>query len=90
VHGSPSEVVERLGPAELTLQELALRLGMPCQTVYRWLRRGVLTGRRASVGQHTVWLVTADEAEIGRLLDLRCGSAAKPTASHPLLPQTEV
>lgn len=86
VHGSPSEVVERLGPAELTLQELALRLGMPCQTVYRWLRRGVLTGRRASVGQHTVWLVTADEAEIGRLLDLRCGSASKPTASHPLLP----
>ena len=30
VHGSPSEVVERLGPAELTLQELALRLDMPC------------------------------------------------------------
>jgi DNA invertase Pin-like site-specific DNA recombinase len=86
VHGSPSEVVERLDPAELTLQELALRLDMPCQTVYRWLRRGVLTGRRASVGHHTVWLASADEADIGRLLALRRGDTPTPAARRPLAP----
>ena len=35
---------ERRSPAEVTLRELAERLAMPEQTVYRWLRRGQPAG----------------------------------------------
>jgi DNA invertase Pin-like site-specific DNA recombinase len=52
---APSRAVERHGDDELTLQELALCLGMPCQTVYRWLQRGLLRGRRAEAGRRSGW-----------------------------------
>jgi DNA invertase Pin-like site-specific DNA recombinase len=69
---APSLVVERQGPTELTLQELAVRLEMPGQTAYRWLRRGLLRGRRAETERRQpIWLVTADGAEIERLRQLR-------------------
>ena len=68
---APSLTAERRSPAEVTLRELAERLAMPEQTVYRWLRRGELRARRASAGRRPVWLVTADADEIERLRALR-------------------
>jgi len=68
---APSLTAERRSPMEVTLRELAERLAMPEQTVYRWLRRGRLRARRASVGRRPIWLVTADADEIERLRALR-------------------
>ena len=50
--------VPREDAAELTLQEVADRLGAHRQTVYGWLRRGTLRGRLARVGAQQIWLVT--------------------------------
>lgn len=89
---APSLTVERQGPTELTRQELASRLGMPEQTLYRWLRRGLLAARRATVGSRPVWLITADEAEIERLRELRRGRPLgrslprHPEATEPVDP----
>jgi hypothetical protein len=69
---APSLAVERRAATEMTLQELAVRLGMPYQTTYRWLRRGALRARRAETAQRRpIWLVTADADEIERLRALR-------------------
>jgi DNA invertase Pin-like site-specific DNA recombinase len=86
---APCQMVERQGPTELTLQELAGRLAMPEQTLYRWLRRGLLAARRAVVRSHPVWLVTADETEIERLRALRQGrtSHSYPGSTDPVGPQ---
>ena len=83
------QMVERQGPTELTLQELAGRLAMPEQTLYRWLRRGLLAARRAVVRSHPVWLVTADETEIERLRALRQGRTSRsyPGSTDPVGPQ---
>jgi excisionase family DNA binding protein len=61
-HGSTRPIwsgkVPREDAAELTLQEVADRLGAHRQTVYGWLRRGTLRGRLARVGAQQIWLVT--------------------------------
>jgi DNA invertase Pin-like site-specific DNA recombinase len=84
---TPSRAVERHGDDELTLQELALRLGMPCPTVYRWLQRGLLRGRRAETGRWPpIWLVTADAVEIELLGALRlAGMPGRRLNSPPTL-----
>jgi hypothetical protein len=79
---APSLAVERRAATEVTLQELAARLGMPYQTTYRWLRRGVLRARRAETAERRpIWLVTADADEIERLWALR--PAACPPDRQP-------
>ena len=45
----------RIDETEVTLQELADRLGAHRQTVYGWLRRGKLKGRLARVGTQRIW-----------------------------------
>jgi len=67
--------VARRGPAELTFQELARVLEIPMQTLYCWLRRGLLKGRLAPVGRQHLWLIEADEAEIERLRQFRLSSS---------------
>jgi hypothetical protein len=52
---------------EVTLQELADRLGAHRQTVYGWLRRGRLTGRLAQVGTQRIWLVKLSDASTGTI-----------------------
>lgn len=56
-----SQSVPRDGEEEVTLQELARRLGCHRQTVYGWLRRGRLKGRLAQVGTQRIWLVRLHE-----------------------------
>jgi DNA invertase Pin-like site-specific DNA recombinase len=53
------------GDDEVTLQELADRLGAHRQTVYGWLRRGTLKGRMAKVGRQRIWLVKFSDLPIG-------------------------
>ena len=55
--------VPREGNDEITLQELADYLGANRQTVYGWLRRGVLKGRIAKMGTQRIWLVSRAQAE---------------------------
>src|SRR4051812_5203783 len=84
---APSLTAERRSPAEVTLWELAERLAMPEQTVYRWLRRGELRARRALVGRRPIGLVTADADEIERLRALRAaGPPGRGSGSRAFIP----
>ena len=67
----PSDRIERNTPNERTMPELAACLEMPANTLYHWLRRGLLQARLAKTKGHSVWLVEADESEIARLRALR-------------------
>jgi hypothetical protein len=86
---SPCLAVERQTSAELTIQELARRLDMPWQTVYGWLRRGVMPARQAMAEARPIWLIATDEAEIQRLLNLRSNACPRKPKPAPE-PQTEV
>lgn len=70
-------------PGEITIDELATRLGAPHTTVHRWIQRGVVIARKVPVLTHSVWLVHADEAEIDRLRHRRLYGAGQPiTPNH--------
>jgi excisionase family DNA binding protein len=56
--------VPRIDETEVTLQELADRLGAHRQTVYGWLRRGKLKGRLAQVGTQRIWLVKLTDTSV--------------------------
>ena len=76
----------RQDPAELTFHELARVLEMPIQTLYCWLRRGLLKGRLVSVGRQHLWLIKADETEIERLRQIRLASSPKTQDDNPTNP----
>jgi DNA invertase Pin-like site-specific DNA recombinase len=85
---APSRAVARRGATELTLLELAGHLEMPYQSVYRWLRRGLLHARRATTDQgRPIWLITADAEELERLRALR--PASRPGRPSCLPPPTQ-
>ncbi|WP_428394164.1 helix-turn-helix domain-containing protein [Lichenicoccus sp.] len=56
---------------ELTIDELALRLGAPRNTVHRWIQRGVVVARKLPMPTGGLWLIRVDEAEIACLRDRR-------------------
>jgi DNA invertase Pin-like site-specific DNA recombinase len=60
-------------PGELSIDELAVRLGMPRVTVQNWASRGLVKARKAQFPNHPqgVWLIQADETEIERLRERR-------------------
>lgn len=58
-------------PNEWALKELAVKLAMPEQTLYSWLRKGRLKARRTQVATRSIWLVYADTKELKRLRKLR-------------------
>lgn len=53
-----------LGEHHWTLPELAQAVGMPCVTLYNWVRRGWVTAQQQTNGR---WVAWADEAEVERL-----------------------
>jgi excisionase family DNA binding protein len=59
--------VPRESDEELTLQEVAERLGAHRQTVYGRLRRGTLRGRLAQVGTQRIWLVNLADGPAGSI-----------------------
>lgn len=63
-HGSTAG----LGRDEYRPGGLAQRLGVPRDTVRRWLRVGWVTARRDARGHHVIW---ADASELRRLKELR-------------------
>lgn len=66
---------------ELTIDELALRLGAPRNTVHRWIQRGLVVARKLPASARGLWLIRADEGEIARMRDRR-----KQSIPHPAYP----
>ena len=56
---------------EWTLKELAGKLEMPEPTLYAWLRKKQLKGRKVQIAKRSIWLVQADDSELERLRKLR-------------------
>ena len=56
----PSDRIARNTPNERTMPELAACLEMPANTLYYWLRRGLLQASLAKTKGHSVWLVEAN------------------------------
>jgi hypothetical protein len=71
-----SSLADRLqdrAPDELTIRELATRLGAPSVTIHRWVTRGEVTARKVPVLTHSLWLIRVDDAELQRLRQRRSG-----------------
>jgi DNA invertase Pin-like site-specific DNA recombinase len=60
-----------LGANEWTVYDLARELGMPTISLYAWLRRGWVTGRRVEGHYRRPWAISADAHELARLRALR-------------------
>ena len=73
----------KLHANEWLLADLALKLGMPSISLYSWLRRGWVQGRRVADDARNPWILQADAQELARLLALRqapkLGWRAQPT-----------
>jgi hypothetical protein len=65
---------------EWLLADLALALGMPAVTLFSWIRRGWVQARKCTHNGHPLWLIRADEAELGRLREQR---QAPPRRIYP-------
>jgi DNA invertase Pin-like site-specific DNA recombinase len=55
-----------LGPGHWWLAALAREISMPVATLFGWLKRGWVTGRRDTRPPYR-WIITADQAEVERL-----------------------
>ena len=55
-----------LGPGQWWLAALAREIGMPVATLFGWLKRGWVTGRKDTRPPYR-WIITADPAEVERL-----------------------
>ncbi|HYZ34599.1 MAG TPA: recombinase family protein [Crenalkalicoccus sp.] len=79
---SPASRLRQRETTELTIPEAAARLGMPENTLYRWMRRGLVSARKVQVLGHGLWLIRADQAELNRLRQRREQGAARSTAHN--------
>ena len=79
---SPASRLRQRDATELTIPEAAARLGMPENTLYRWMRHGLVSARKVQVLGHSLWLIRADQAELNRLRQRREQSAARPTTHN--------
>jgi hypothetical protein len=76
---SRSQTQEVLAENEWKLLALARELGMPHVTLYLWMRRGWIKGRRSQQGH---WIVCADQEELKRLRQLRSLPRGYHTRRH--------
>ncbi len=53
------------------MKELAQQLQMPEPTLYAWLRKGHVKGRRVKVASRTLWLLRANTKELEQLRNQR-------------------
>ena len=57
---------------EFTFCELSQKINMPEQTLYRWMQKGELNARKVeNAYKRQIWLITANEQELQRLIALR-------------------
>lgn len=56
---------------EWTMQELAQQLHMPGVTLYAWLRKGKIKGRKVITASRSIWLLHADAIELEQLRQQR-------------------
>jgi hypothetical protein len=96
-HGLPSPGLGRrlgpedLGPDEWRLGDLAEELGISCETMRVWRRRGWVLGRQAG-DRHRCWVLWADVQELerlGRLRDWRRGGYRKVRPEELTTPRRE-
>ena len=73
---TPASAVEREND-EWTMAELSHLLDMPGPTLYSWLRRGELKGRRVVSQAHPLWLIHATAEDLARLRTRRDKKTAK-------------
>jgi DNA invertase Pin-like site-specific DNA recombinase len=59
-----------VAPQEWTLSDLAHELDMPPVTLFSWLKKGWVTGRRLENARRT-WVIPADREELARLRAVR-------------------
>jgi hypothetical protein len=85
----PPKIPEDRGPTEVTIHELSEILSVPRGTLGGWIRRGVLSSRRAMVGRHPVRLVQADATEIQRLKTYRLQHGSRRHRRHHTLRNAE-
>lgn len=69
-------VVSRI-PRLFALRDVARAFGAHPQTVRRWVRAGILGGRKAGPRNHKVWVT---EEDLRRFLDTRTGISRFPYA----------
>ncbi|MCW2241604.1 transposase [Azospirillum canadense] len=77
---APADHIERQ-ENEMTILELAERLGMPHQTLFAWVRQGKVQGRLSTVSSYRIWLLKVDDAELDRLKKLR--ECSRPSGRSP-------
>lgn len=80
---------ERLA-GEWLLEELARELDRPLSTLYRWLYRGQLQGRKVDHHGHPRWLITAAADELARLRALRQGHSRRAPVQPISIVSSEV
>jgi DNA invertase Pin-like site-specific DNA recombinase len=80
---------ERLAD-EWLLEELARELDMPLSTLYRWLYRGQLRGRKVDHHGHARWLIAASADELARLRSLRQGHSSRAPVQPTSIVSSEV
>lgn len=72
-----------LPPGSWLLRDLARHLAMPEITLYAWLRKGLVSGRRWSERRGSPWVIDADEKEIERLRAMREAPRCWPPFRRP-------
>lgn len=83
LNSTPRGPRPRPGPDEWWLTDLSKELNVPRPTLFGWLQRGILQGRR--VESRRAWAVYADDRELKRLIEYRDGSRRgrrKPNAGQ--------
>jgi hypothetical protein len=65
---------------EWTLKELAGQLQIPEPSLYAWMRKGQLKGRKVKVASRVIWLIHVDDRELEQLRKQR-------TTQHPWVNQ---
>ncbi len=76
--------LETREPGEWTIDELAVRLATPRNTVHRWIQRGVVVARKLPMRAQGIWLIQADEAVLERLRHRRQHGVGHPTIINHL------
>jgi excisionase family DNA binding protein len=78
--GRPNRTFEVLDPGEVTVSDLAARLGIGTTAVLGWIRTGQLQARRTPVEHH--WRIRFDDQVLAHCQDLIAASARLSARHH--------